>query len=386
MHAGPIGVGIVGTGRISDLHAIEYLANPRARIVALCDIDTTLAARRAAAWGIEGVAIHDDIDDLLARSDVDLVEILLPHHLHLTAALKAIDAGKIVSLQKPMCISMVEADRLVAAAEASDRPFKVFENFLFYPPVVRARALIDEGAIGTPLSIRIKSNPGRSATAWVVPESATAWRQNPETSGGGPLVFDDGHHKFALAWHFMGEPEEVHAFIGYTEATDHRSRVDAPSMVSFRFPGNRIGNLEIVYSPELEIATRHYAQDDRVEITGTRGVIRIDGGHGRLGDAPPLALYRDGTLTEFRGVETGWEQSFVLSTRHYLDVLTRGGRPVLTAREGRQVLRFALAALESARVGRVVPIHVEGEPSTSSSRRQRHVSQVPIRPDQGPNA
>ena len=273
MRTGPIGVGIVGTGRISDLHAIEYLANPAARIVALCDTDTALAARRAQAWGLDGVAIDDDIHALLARPDVDLVEILLPHHLHLEAALKAIEAGKIVSLQKPMCISLTEADRLVAAAEASDRPFKVFENFLFYPPVVRARELIAEGAIGTPLSIRIKSNPGRSATAWEVPESAIAWRLRPEQSGGGPLVFDDGHHKFALAWHFMGEPEEVHAFIGHTEATDHRARLDAPSMVSFRFSGNRIGNLEVVHSPELEIVTRHYAQDDRVEITGSRGVI-----------------------------------------------------------------------------------------------------------------
>ena len=360
MRTGPIGVGIVGTGRISDLHAIEYLANPLARIVALCDSDTALAERRAQAWGLDGVAIDHDVDALLARPEVDLVEILLPHHLHLDAALKAIDAGKIVSLQKPMCISLTEADRLVAAAESSDRPFKVFENFLFYPPVVRARDLIAEGAIGTPLSIRIKSNPGQSATAWEVPESAIAWRQRPEQSGGGPLVFDDGHHKFALAWHFMGEPEEVHAFIGHTEATDHRARLDAPSMVSFRFPGNRVGNLEIVYSQGLEIATRHYAQDDRVEITGSKGVLWINGGHGRLADAPPLALYRDGTLTEFRDVETDWERSFVLSTRHYLEVLTRGGRPVLTAREGRQVLRFALAALESARVGRPVPVGVEG--------------------------
>ena len=361
--SGPIGVGIVGTGRISDLHAIEYLANPLARIVALCDVDTARAAARAATWGLEGVAICGDIDALFARPDVDLVEILLPHHLHLESALKAVAAGKIVSLQKPMCISLAEADRLVEAADASDRPFKVFENFLFYPPVLRARALIDDGAIGTPLSIRIKSNPGRSATAWDVPASAIAWRQRPEHSGGGPLVFDDGHHKFALAWHFMGEPEEVHAFIGQTETTDHRERLDAPSIVSFRFPGNRIGNLEIVHSPELEIATRHYAQDDRVEITGSKGVIWMNGGHGRLGDAAPLALYRDGTLTEFRDVETGWEQSFVLSTRHFLEVLTQGGQPVLTAREGRQVLRFALAALESARLGKPVPVAAEGEPA-----------------------
>ena len=67
-------------------------------------------------------------------------------------------------------------------------------------------------------------------------------------------------------------------------------------------------------------------------------------------------------MTEFRDVETGWEQSFVLSTRHFLEVVSQGGRPLLTAREGRQVLRFALAALESARLGRPVPVAAEGGP------------------------
>ena len=361
MSARPLGVGIVGTGRISDLHAIEYLANPGARIVALCDRDPGRAERRAAAWGLDRPAIFEDLDAFLAHPGVDLVEVLLPHHLHLEAALKAVEAGKIVSLQKPMGISMAEADRLVAAADASERPFKVFENFLFYPPVARARQLVAAGAIGAPVSIRIKSNPGWSESAWEVPASATAWRQRPEESGGGPLVFDDGHHKFALAWAFMGQAEEVHAFIGHTEWADG-FWLDAPSMVSFRFPGNRIGNIEIVHSPELRIVTRHYAQDDRVEITGTRGVIWINCGHGRLGDPPPLALYRDGAFTTYRDLETGWEQSFVLSTRHYLEVLAQGGRPVLTAREGRQVLRFALAALESARAGRPVPVEVETTP------------------------
>ena len=120
-------------------------------------------AAKAAAWGIPGVTIDDDVDAFLARPEIDLVEILLPHHLHLPAALKAMAAGKIVSLQKPMCLNMAEADTLVAAAEAHDRPVKIFENFIFYPPVLKARELIDAGAIGTPLSIRIKSNPARSA-------------------------------------------------------------------------------------------------------------------------------------------------------------------------------------------------------------------------------
>ncbi len=355
----PFRVAFIGTGRISDLHAIEYMRNPAARITALCDRNPELARERARAWGCGEVHIDDDPDRTLARHDVDLVEILLPHHLHLQMALKAIRAGKIVSLQKPMCISMEEADALVVAAEASGRPFKVFENFIFHPPVARARALIEGGAIGEPLSIRLKSNPGRSRTAWTVPKEADAWRQQRDRSGGGPLVFDDGHHKFALAWHFMGAPSDVHAFVNRVERSDG-GYFDAQSIVSFRFPGNRIGNLEVVYSPELEIASRYYAQDDRVEITGTHGVLWINCGHGQIGNPPPLALYRDGSVTEYADVASGWEQGFVQSTRHFLRVLEEGGEPILTARQARTVLRFALGAEESARIGRAIDLREDG--------------------------
>ncbi len=351
----PTGVGIVGTGRISDLHAIEYLQNPDSRIVALCDVDPDRAAAKARSWGADGAAVTDDLADILDNPAIDLVEILVPHDHHLDLALKAIAAGKAVSLQKPMCLSPDDADRLVEAAADSPRPFKIFENFLFFPPVARASQLVGQGAIGELLSIRIKSNPGYSETAWDVPAHSESWRQDHAKSGGGPLVFDDGHHKFSLAWHFMGNPVEVHAFIGSTPRPDGFV-FDAPALVSFRFPENRIGNLEIVYSPDLQIDTRHYAQDDRVEITGSRGVLWINCGHGRLPGAPPLSLYRDGRMQEFHDIETGWEQSFVLSTRHFIDVVRHGGTPVLTAAEGRQVLRFALAAEQSAATNQPVKL------------------------------
>lgn len=352
-------VGIIGTGRISDLHAIEYLANPHARIVALCDNDLATAEGRAKAWGVDDARITDDYRAVLADPNVDLVEILLPHHLHLEVALAAIAAGKAVSLQKPMTLDLAQADTLVAAAEGSSKPFKVFENFIFYPPVMKAKALIEQGAIGEPLTIRLKSNPGASKTAWKVPPRAEAWRQDKGQAGGGPLVFDDGHHKFALAWHFMGNPDTVHAFI--SESVSPTGFVfDAPAMVSFRFPGNKMGNLEIVYSPELEIITRHYAQDDRVEITGSKGVIWINCGHGRIGDPPPVALYRDGSVQTFHNLETGWESSFVHSTRAYIEALRNGTSPKLTAREGRTILRFALAAEQSAREGRAISLDPAG--------------------------
>lgn len=348
-------IGFIGTGRISDLHALAYLDDERAEIAAVCDHNLGLALARGQQWQVPDNRIFRDYADMLAVDDIDLVEILLPHHLHYRATLDAAAAGKHISVQKPMALSAAQADEMIDAAKAAGVILKVYENFIFYPPVQRAKALIDQGEIGDPLTIRIKSNSGVSPTEWEVPASAQAWRLNPEECGGGPLVFDDGHHKFALGWHFMGMAEEVHAWIGSTELGPDMA-LDAPAIVSWKFPGNRYGSLEAVYSPELVLDTRHYAQDDRVEITGTKGVIWITRGHGKMMDVPPVVVYKDRQTRTFSDMPVGWEHSFINSTRHFIDAWFAGNPPKLTGEEGREVLRFALAAQESARTGLAVKL------------------------------
>ncbi len=348
-------VAFIGTGRISDLHALAYLDDERAELVALCDNNVDLARERGEQWAVPTQRIYSDYHDMLAQPDIDLVEILLPHHLHYQATLDAVAAGKHVSVQKPMALNLAQADEMVAAARDAGVILKVYENFIFYPPVQRAKALIDNGEIGDLLTIRVKSNSGISPTAWQVPQSARDWRLNPEECGGGPLVFDDGHHKFALAWHFMGMAEEVHAWIGSTEIAPGRF-LDAPAIVSWKFDKNRYGSLEAVSSPELVLDTRHYAQDDRVEITGSKGVIWVTRGHGKMMDVPPVVMYKDRQTRTFSDMPVGWEHSFINSTRHFIDAYFAGEAPSLTAEEGRDVLQFALAAQESARTGKAVKL------------------------------
>jgi predicted dehydrogenase len=176
-------------------------------------------------------------------------------------------------------------------------------------------------------------------------------------NGGGPLAFDDGHHKFATAWHFMGLAEEVHAWIGTTKRPSG-AILDAPAIISWKFPGNRYGNLEIVHSPDLDIVTEHYAQDDRVEITGSAGVIAINRGHGRISDQPPVMLFAGGKTEgfSFPDAELGWQASFIHSTRHFIAALRTGSQPRLTGAEGREILRFTLAAQFSAQLGRAVRV------------------------------
>ena len=254
-----------------------------------------------------------------------------------------------------MALSIQEADEMIAAAKQAGVIFKVFENFIFYPPVQRAKALIEAGEIGDPLTIRIKSNSGTSPTTWDIPHNAWAWRFRPDHCGGGPLVFDDGHHKFSLAWYFMGLAEEVHAWIGATELAPDFV-LDSPGIVSWKFPNNRFGSLEVVNSPELVLDTNHYAQDDRIEITGTKGVIWITRGHGKMMDVPPVVLYRDRKVMTYSDMPVGWEHSFINSTRHFIEAYFAGEPPSLTAWEGREILRFALAAQESARTGQAVAL------------------------------
>ena len=348
-------VAFVGTGRISDLHALAYLDDERAEIVAVCDRNLELAQARGRAWNVAEDRVFGDYSELLAVDDIDLVEILLPHHLHHQATLDAAAAGKHVSVQKPMALSVAQADEMIEATQRAGVIFKVYENFIFYPPVQRAKALIDKGEIGELLTIRIKSNSGVSPNEWEVPASAQAWRLNPEECGGGPLVFDDGHHKFALGWHFMGMAEEVHAWIGSTELAPG-VYLDAPAIVSWKFANNRYGSLEAVFSPELVLDTNHYAQDDRIEITGSKGVIWVTRGHGKMMDLPPVIMYKDRQTRTFSDMPIGWEHSFINSTRHFINAYFAGDPPQLTGEEGRDVLRFALAAQESARTGQAVKL------------------------------
>ena len=347
-------VGIIGCGRISDLHVLGYRGRDDARIVALCDVNPENTASKSKQWELPDATIFEDYRKLCESGLVDLVEIIVPHHLHYEIAAFAIGCDLHVSLQKPMSLSLADADRLLSAAAESSRVVRLYENFLFYPPVLKALELIEQGRIGEPLSVRLKSNAGYSPSAWDIPFSALLWRNKPDECGGGPLVFDDGHHKFSLAWIVLGQPSEVHAWIGSTYVLSFE--LDSPSLVSMRYESGAVANLEVVYSQELLIqGTEHYAQDDRMEITGTKGVIWVNRGHGQIGDVPPVVSYTDGR-TEAYECPTGWEQSFVGATRSLLDTIASGRPPILTLAEGRDVLAAALAAQRSAKEGSVVAV------------------------------
>lgn len=350
-----IRVGIIGPGRISDLHAIEYVASPHTEIVAVCKPDTEAALARARSWGAQPERVYADWRDMLADDSIDAFEVLLPHHMHLEVALAVLETGRHLSIQKPVGFTVAECGLFVEAARtaaARDQVVRVFENFLFYPPVAKLVEVVRAGELGEVLSVRQKSLSGDPSCGWEVPPRAAEWRFDLERNGGGPLVFDDGLHKFSIFWALLGVAEEVHAWIGSTPVEG--GALDSPSVVSLRWPGGAVGALEVVNARNLKVRTLFYSQDDRVEVTGTRGVAWVNRGHGKIQEVPPLQVYRDGRTVDYEDLESEWDVSFVLATRDFIAAIREGRGTLLSPEQHREVLSTALAAQLSAREGRSV--------------------------------
>jgi len=348
-------VGFVGGGRIADLNSIGWRLHPAAEIVAVCDTDAATRETRAAEWD---ATPYEYYGEMLASPEVDVVEILTPHHLHAEHAIAALEAGKHVSLQKPPTLTLAEFDRVAAAAERSDRVFRVFENFMWYPPHRLARSLIDAGEIGDVCSVRIITAGGRFdvGQGWVISDAANAWRLDRSRSGG-MMTFDHGFHCFQMGCYFVDDPVEVvHAFINEIDLGDGRI-IDAPSLITWRYAGRpRFGSWEVIASMDLDVLSDYYVSDDRIEIRGSSGIIWVNRCTGKLIDEAPLVHYRDGVVHAYHRVEAGWDASFRDATFDFIDALIAGRTPHLTAPEARSTLAFALAAQVSAAEHREVSV------------------------------
>jgi predicted dehydrogenase len=329
-------VGFVGLGRVFDLNVRGYLDHPEAVISALCDADPTILASRA----VEHPSAHAtrDFENLL-RLDLDLIEILTPHPLHEAMTVAALAGGSHVCVQKPMAMTLPECDRMIEAAAASGRRLKVFENFVFYPPLVRARELLRAGAIGRPLHFRMTVVMADRAQAWRVPDPASRWRHALAAQGrGGPMVFDHGHHMMAVALWLFGEVRDGFACIERTETPV--GVYDAPATLTWRHADPPVhGMWDVSLALKMTLRTDYYADSERFEIQGEEGIIHVTRCSGRMLDEPALTLYRGGEVRAFHNLDADWGGSFTLSTRHFLDVLA-GKEPqeALSAQEGRRVI------------------------------------------------
>ncbi|MFX1411122.1 MAG: Gfo/Idh/MocA family protein [Promethearchaeota archaeon] len=359
-------VGIIGCGVIFDLNVLGYLNNPDVKITCLCNRTIAKAKEKVKKFNLDkNISLYSDYREMLDKENIDIVEILLPHHLHAEATIyAAVQDVKAISVQKPMALTLEQADAMVDACKKSGSTLSIYENFLFAPHIKKAKELLEQDYIGDPSSIRIKTALG-AIGGWPIPISAEEWRKVPEKVGGGekgsPVLFDNGWHDFVLAqWFFNEEIEKVFAW------TDKYQGLDAPAYVMFKYKQShehvvpQYGNMEFSLMPEMEIPSHYYPTDEFIEIIASRGIMKINQGTSignKMSNSEifaPIVIIRDGKVETYTDFEKDWKYSFINATHYFIEVIKNKKNPILSGEQAKYILKFNLAAIKSAELGKEI--------------------------------
>ncbi|MFE9647518.1 Gfo/Idh/MocA family protein [Streptomyces sp. NPDC006365] len=375
-----LGVGMVGyafmgaahsqgwrtVGRVFDLPRRPVLA-------AVCGRDGQ--AVRAAADRLGWAAAETDWRSLIARDDVDLVDICTPGDSHAEIALAALAAGKHVLCEKPLANTVEEAEAMTEAAEAAARRGQVAMvgfNYRRVPATSLARKMVAEGRLGALRHVRVTY-----LQDWLVdPEFPLTWRLRKETAGSGALG-DLGAHIVDLAQYLVGQP-----VVGVSALTEtfvrERPLPGGPTSGLSAVSSNGVGQVTV---DDAAVFTGRFASGALASFeatryaTGRKNALRIElnGEHGSLAfDLERLneLEYHDhrepGTHAGFRrilvtepdhpyleawwppGHGLGYEHTFVHQARDLVNAIAEGSAPAPSFADGLQVQRVLAAVEESA--------------------------------------
>jgi predicted dehydrogenase len=336
-------LGIVGAGNIAQLNVPGYIAHDSCDVIAVCDAHDGRAREASARWDIDRV--YTDLDDLLADDDIDAVEILTPTHLHHAHVIAAARAGKHISCQKPMANSVREGREMLDEVLRAGVVYRISECAYHYPPLVKAKELIAEGAIGTPTMLRIKTVVGTTDSAFQqgLHADGYTWRFNEKSPGG--HLFDDVVHKYATAlWLFDTDIRSVQSVVRKAPVF-----FEAPTAALWEYERDELlGLMEVSYAPNMHIRSRYYGADEFFEVQGTDGFLWVTRFTGEMLDLPPLLLYSCDGTTHDVFVEADWMAGFRDSASHFIDALTQGTSPEMSAEQGIKVLQLAFAVYQAS--------------------------------------
>jgi predicted dehydrogenase len=341
-------VGLVGSQFISTIHAEALRACPQAEIVAVA------SPRNAAAFAERHQIPHHfaDYRQMLAMDGLDLVVIGAPNDLHCTLTVEAAAAGKHVVCEKPLCLSLAEADRMIAACHTAGVKLMYAEELCFAPKYVRLKQLLDSGALGTP--VLLKQSEKHDG-----PHASHFW--DVQRSGGG-VTMDMGCHAIAFFRWMLGRARvtSVYAQMG-TYVHRDRTQGDDNAVLILEFDNGTVAMAE-------ESWTKLGGMDDRAEVHGSRGVAYADLLHGNAIETYSAVGYdyaveKAGSTVgwSFTIYEEAWNYGFPQEMAHFVDCVQHDRTPLVTGEDGRAVLEVLFAAYASAGTGRkvILPFHTD---------------------------
>lgn len=326
-----IKVGVLGGGGILEAHIRGYRAYADAiKVTAVADVVEETARRRAVELD---AAAYTDFREMIFEAEIDAVDICLPHHLHAEAIVAAAQAGKHILCEKPLCLTVLQADEVQQAVSAAGVTLMCAHNQLYLPAVAKAKQSLDDGVLGTVYEVRTTDSFYNDFD----PQNM-GWRASTATSGGGELM-DTGYHPTYLMLHFAGgSPVDATALL-----SRHRLRFmegEDSAQVLVRFDNGVVGQLVTSWAYDAPPGT------ERFSVVGERGSLRSDG------RSLTITLRGSSSQTyDFEDVDT-----YAYEIGQFADCLRSGIRPLHTEKEGIDVLCLILAAYEGARSRTIAPV------------------------------
>jgi predicted dehydrogenase len=338
----PAGAAFIGAGFIAYLHLMAVRDNPRMKLVAVASRSKEMAEHRARIFDADPYTFNE-LDKLLKRKDIDIVFVLSPNSLHARHALAAIKAGKHIIIEKPMTMTLAEADKVVTAAEKAGVLIGYAENQVFCPLLMKMRELIEEGAIG-----KIKSASGICGHGGPSP---FGWFRQPKFAGGGAHV-DLGSHTLESLLYLIGKPP--------VKTVQSCMMIEAPE-------GGIDGKAEAVMETEdgvnIKMISSWIETDDNFsyEVKGTKGRITA------MFSPPPQFLTRHDTKGNTENIEFPGQfdmrlnrylasSGYVGQVEHFEECFRTGETPLESGIDGKNIMRILLAGYLSAGKKRAVKL------------------------------
>lgn len=336
-----IGFAIVGAGMIA-----RYYAEALARIEGVCLVAVHHPnSGRAQEIGERfGVPCEASYDALLTRRDVDVVCMCTPSGLHAAQGIAAARAGKHVLVEKPMALTLADADSLIAACKAGGVQLGVALQRRTDPRLRAVRAALEAGGLGRPVLANV-SMPYRRTQEYY---DSAGWRGTWALDGGGALMNQGIHLVDLLLW-YMGDASTVQAQMA---TLIHDIEVEDTLTTTVRFTSGALGTIAATTG-----AGRGFPH--RVELFGERGCIQVEGDEIMRWECevplPSTVACGETPLAGAGASPTGIDVAGHVRLIDDFAAAVREGRPpLIPGEEGRRSLALVLAAYESARLGRAV--------------------------------
>ncbi|MEZ0327163.1 MAG: Gfo/Idh/MocA family protein [Fimbriimonas sp.] len=315
-------VGILGTGHMGNTHARQYRKMPDVQ-VGYHDRHPERADSFRERWGAE---CCQSAEELIQWADA--IDICLPTDLHPEFALIAIASGKAVFLEKPIAFTMADGARIVGAANRAGVPLMIGHVLRYFPEYATARRIVQSGGIGTPAAARMRRGGP-------TPKGQNEWFLDIERSGG--VLLDLVIHDFDWLRWTLGEIKHLYA---KSVAVENGNGPDY-ALTTLTFENGAVAHVEGTWMDPSGFRTTF-------EVAGSDGIIEFDSR-----TSPALRVNRPG-LTTTDPAHAAELDPYYLELRGFVDAVSNGTPPPISGEEGLHALGISLAALQSAKTGKLL--------------------------------